>query len=239
MKCAIMQPTFIPWAGYFNLISSVDLFVFLDDVQLERQSWQTRNRILVQNRDHYVIVPVGNNRLDQTIFETKIIDLGWNSKVIKKITFNYQKHPFFHELVELIDFFDEAKKKADNNLALFNEFIIMFIMQKIGISKEIAFSREITSNKRRTERLIEICQKFSVQTYLSPVGAKSYLEEDSFVEKSGMKLEFQNFLPNFYPQRKASNFISHLSIVDVIANMGWDATRSYIHSGQESYYDKN
>lgn len=42
---AIMQPTFAPWLGYFDLLDRVDVFVLLDDVQLSRQSFQTRNRI--------------------------------------------------------------------------------------------------------------------------------------------------------------------------------------------------
>ena len=62
MRCAIMQPTYLPWAGYFNLISQVDRFVFLDDVQFEKQSWQTRNRILLQGEECLISVPVRKTR---------------------------------------------------------------------------------------------------------------------------------------------------------------------------------
>ena len=43
-KIAIMQPTFLPWVGYFDLIDQVDTFVFLNDVQFQKQTWQHRNK---------------------------------------------------------------------------------------------------------------------------------------------------------------------------------------------------
>ena len=67
MKCAIMQPMYLPWAGYFNLIAAVDTFVFLDDVQLERQSWQTRNRILLGGKEVLLSVPTQRVPLDTPI----------------------------------------------------------------------------------------------------------------------------------------------------------------------------
>lgn len=56
MKCGIMQPTYLPWSGYFNLISSVDIFVFLDDIQFNRRSWQTCNRVLLRGEEYMLSV---------------------------------------------------------------------------------------------------------------------------------------------------------------------------------------
>src|SRR5262249_46450489 len=50
MRCAIMQPTYMPWAGYLSLMDAVDLFVYLDDAQYERATWQNRNRVLVDGK---------------------------------------------------------------------------------------------------------------------------------------------------------------------------------------------
>ena len=72
MKCAIMQPTYLPWPGYFNLISKADVFVFLDDAQFQKNSWHNRNRILVENKPHWITVPVKHKSLDQKINETEI-----------------------------------------------------------------------------------------------------------------------------------------------------------------------
>ena len=59
MKCAVMQPMYLPWAGYFNLISSVDRFYYLDDAQYERGTWQNRNRILLNGQAQFLTVPAG------------------------------------------------------------------------------------------------------------------------------------------------------------------------------------
>ena len=46
-KVAIMQPTYLPWAGYFGLMMASDIFIFLDNVQFEKRGWQQRNQRLV------------------------------------------------------------------------------------------------------------------------------------------------------------------------------------------------
>ncbi len=45
MKISIIQPTYLPWSGYFSMIKNADIFVFLDDVQFDKRSWQQRKRI--------------------------------------------------------------------------------------------------------------------------------------------------------------------------------------------------
>src|ERR1051325_1477014 len=39
-----MQPYFLPYAGYFRLFASADLFVIYDCVQFPRRGWADRNR---------------------------------------------------------------------------------------------------------------------------------------------------------------------------------------------------
>ena len=81
--CSIMQPTYLPWAGYFNLISSSDFFVFLDDVQFSKQSWQNRNRILIGDKMHWLTVPVLRENLKDKIYKIKIDDTrNWRKKHI-------------------------------------------------------------------------------------------------------------------------------------------------------------
>ena len=80
-KIAIMQPTFLPWLGYFSLIKKVDKFIFLDSVQFNKRSWQQRNKIKNNTKSMYLTVPVlSKNKFDQKISETKI---DRNSKYIE------------------------------------------------------------------------------------------------------------------------------------------------------------
>ena len=73
MKIAISQPTFFPWQGYFALIDFVDEFIFLDNVQFDKRSWQQRNYIKLNNNRHLMTIPViSKNKFTQKIFEVEI-----------------------------------------------------------------------------------------------------------------------------------------------------------------------
>lgn len=95
MKCVIMQPTFFPWAGYFYLASQADVFVFLDDVQLEKQSWQTRNCILLNGKAAWISVPLIHMGSEQKICEVEVFDQSlWRIKLLRKLAQTYARHPF-------------------------------------------------------------------------------------------------------------------------------------------------
>lgn len=81
---------------------------------------------------------------------------------------------------------------------------------------------------KRVTRIIRILQQLKADTYLSPNGATEYLNEDRFVDQTAIHLTFQEFKPYPYTQYRHDSFESHLSLVDVVANIGWDATKQYI-----------
>ena len=67
-KVAIMQPTYLPWAGYFGLMMASDIFIFLDNVQFEKRGWQQRNQIKTLKGNLFLTVPVKTkNRYKQFI----------------------------------------------------------------------------------------------------------------------------------------------------------------------------
>ena len=90
MILAVMQPTYIPWAGYFNLIDAADAFVFLDDVQFARGTWQARNRVLSDGKEHMLTVPTKRVTLQQQIKDVEIQDEdNWRRKHLALLTQNY------------------------------------------------------------------------------------------------------------------------------------------------------
>ena len=107
IKCAIMQPHFFPWSGYFNLISNVDKFVFLDDAQYSKSSWQSRNKILINNECKWITAHTKKSSTKDTkILDKKIENKNnWKKKLIKSIEQNYSKHPYFENLMELLNYF--------------------------------------------------------------------------------------------------------------------------------------
>ena len=226
-----MQPTFFPWAGYFNLLKQVDTFVFLDDVQFDRRSWQSRNRVFDGGRPSWLSCPTIKAPRDALIKDIEIARHDdWQRKHIKKLSLNYAKAPFFAQVLPII----EAAYTNDHHyLADVNIGIIEQINQLLCIDTKTLRSSALNVSGKRSKKLFNLCDELGVTDYLSPLGSKQYLLEDGVFDAGNIKLHFQGFVPVPYPQLHSNNacgddFVSHLSIIDVIANIGVEQTQRYI-----------
>lgn len=210
-------------------MAMVDRFVFLDDVQLTRRSWQIRNRVLVGGLAHWISAPTRHQGRDQTIAETAIADdHNWRRKLSALLRQEYGRHPFFSELATLIAHID---KSTASNLADLNISIIAFCAQRFSITTPVSRSGEMSLiANQRTERLIEICKRLGCDIYLSPIGSAEYLAEDGFALLTDLKLEFFEEAPPRYSQHGVDEYISHLSVIDLIANLGWKGSGEYIRT---------
>jgi hypothetical protein len=228
MRCAIMQPTYLPWSGYFNLIASVDVFVFLDNVQFEKQSWQTRNRILLQSREYLIVVPVIHAPLSTPICDIITSDRrsNWRHDHLKILRAAYGKAPHGRELIELLEPFYALPSPV--RLAEFNITLIECLTRALNLQTRFLRASNLDCFGERTQRLIAICEDLSASTYLSPKGSADYLAEDDFARNANIPLEIQSYEPAPYRQYRANVFTSHLSIIDVIANIGLADTRTYV-----------
>ncbi len=230
MKCAIMQPNYMPWSGYFNLILESDVFVFYDDVQFEKGSWQNRNRILLNGKAHWITVPAHRNELKQLIKDIRIEDgTHWREKQVRVLEQTYSKHPHSKGLTEILDILSNITL---THLVDFDIKIIQAISKQLGIKPNFIRSSSLNIKGNRSERLIRICEHFHCDLYISPIGSKGYLEKDGNFESSTIKHTFQTFNPGPYPQYHNSDFVNQLSILDVVANLGWAQTFEYIKSGK-------
>jgi hypothetical protein len=226
MICAIMQPTYLPWAGYFNLISQADVFVFLDDAQFQKNSWHNRNRVLVNRAPHWISVPVKHNFLGQKINETEIVKTQpWRKKHSKLLQQTYCKHPFSDDILGITNIIEQEDFK---NLAELNIRLLLWFIEKLNIKTKTYLSSQIDIDGKRTERIIRILDHLLADTYLSPKGSTEYLEEDGFSDLTETNIVFQNYNSAPYMQCGSNDFESHLSIVDVVANIGWKSTKQYI-----------
>jgi hypothetical protein len=229
MKIAIMQPTYLPWAGYFNLISRADQFVFLDDVQFSRQSWQQRNRIVVNGQPMILTVPVlSSDRGPQSIGDVRVDESkNWRKKHLRTLQQAYAKHPFGKEPVAVAETVigGGSDLLVDINIALITGFC-----RALDLTPGFHRSSELAVAGDRSERLLKICRLLHADTYLSPCGSKEYLEEDGVFAGSDVALRYQEYVPRPYPQLGAAEFVSHMSIVDIVANIGFPAARAYIDS---------
>ena len=226
MKCAIMQPTYFPWAGYFNLISKSEVFVFLNDAQYSKGSWHSRNIIIVNNNKYTLTVPTIKSPLSTSIVN-KLVDnsINWQKKHAKMIMQAYSKHPFVEDLHLLIDFFEKLNFQ---NLSELNTAIINFISKKLNIKTNFLYSNDLNLIDKRTTKILKILNRINATVYLSPEGSKKYLKEDRFEESTDIKLLFNDYQSIKYNQKNQIKFIENLSIIDVIANLGWIKTENYV-----------
>jgi len=236
MICAISQPTFLPWLGYFDLIDQVDTFIFYEDVQIEKQSWGVRNKIKSNHEFLYINVPlIKTNGFKENHYNNTQIskDLRWRIKQIKSIKQFYSKADFYNENIEFIEeiIIDQTK----TILSDFNEGIISKISQRIGIQTKFIKSSELKSNySKKDERLVEICKELNADSYISPLGSYEYIEKNNqygaFLN-SGIKIIYNDFKHPVYRQL-GYDFLSHLSIIDLLFNVGKDHCLSIIRSGR-------
>ena len=226
--CVIMQPTYLPWSGYFNLMAHADAFVFLDDVQFSRRSWQTRNRILLNGNEVMLTVPVQSSDRDQTrVRDVRTASGPWPRKHFASLTQAYSNAAFGRELLALISAAYESLDSA-THLATFNRNLIVLLAQALAIDKPLLNASELKCSGHRSEHLLNICLTVGCDEYLSPVGSAEYLAEDDFASNGRVSLRFQSYVPAPYPQPKTKIFVSHLSVVDVIAHHGLEFARHYV-----------
>jgi len=223
---AIMQPTYIPWAGYFNLISKVDYFVFLDDVKIEKQSWQVRNKIISDHQERYISLPVRGSR-NQMIKEVQLNDsIPWRKKHTKLLEHTYAKHPLGKTC--LLKVLPTINSNKITSLATLNIEIIKTISKELGFNPIFHLSSQLNTVGERSKRLLSLCKELSCDHYFSPAGSKAYIEKDGYFSNSNISIEFQNFTPPVYRQLNQPKFVPYLSIIDMVANIGWRETAGHI-----------
>jgi len=219
--CAIHQPSYLPWLGYFDKISKADVFVFLDIVQFRKNYYQNRNKIRTEDGWHWLTVPVLKRKLGQLICEVEIDSTQhqWKKKHLASMDQNYRKAPYFNTYYEGLK--KEYLAYNTSSLSLLNIQLVKYIQKAIipDWKGEFIISSHLDiSDQDANERLIEICKKVNCDRYLSGVGAKDYIEE-TFFQKAGMKIVWQDFNEKQYKQ-VYEPFIPGMSAIDRMFNCG-------------------
>ena len=227
MKLAILQSNYIPWKGYFDLINDVDCFVFYDCVKYTKNDWRNRNKIYVNPSLQWLTVPIASEATKQLIDEVTINDNRWQDAHFKTLYMGYKKAPYFFQLEELM--IDFLKERRWDNLSRLNQYTIQEISKKIGIQTKFIDSRELDLRGDRVDRLVNICLDLKATEYISGPAAMAYLDgnEDRFL-MNDIALRYKQY-PNYpaylqmYPK-----FENYVSIVDLVAHIGWDDIKNYI-----------
>ena len=222
---AILQSNYIPWKGYFDIISSVDEFIFYDEVQYTKHDWRNRNKIKTHDGLLWLTIPVSNKGVlqgHQRVLDTQICDPAWAKKHWKSITQSYSKASFFDEYKELFE--DLYLAKEELFLCEVNYKFIRAICGILGVDTALSHSTEYTPlTDGKTERLVDLVKQAKGTEYISGPSAKDYIDEKQF-EEAGIKLTYKDYsgYPEYTQFKKP--FEHGVTILDLLFNTGPDAS---------------
>jgi hypothetical protein len=217
-RVAIVQSSYVPWKGYFDLIRSVDEFVLFDDVQYTRRDWRNRNRIKTPQGLHWLSIPVRVAGLyHQRVRDTEVEGAGWAPAHWTTIAHTYSRAPFFHDYRDRLR--DLYLGTTTVRLSDINHRFLTALCGLLGIDTKISWSMDYTLADGQTERLVSICRQAGATEYLSGPSARKYIDPALF-ERAGISLRFMDYgaYPE-YPQLHGP-FEHQVSIIDLILQTG-------------------
>ena len=233
MNVVILQPSYIPWRGYFDQIRRADLFIFYDDVQYDKHGWRNRNQIKTAQGKQWITIPVHSKGVTEGI-PIKDVRIDWSKlwpkKHLNALTFAYAKAPFFASYQPWLA---SVYEREDEFLADFTIDTTVELAKMLGIrNTKFMCSSEIPGiDGQKTERLIQILQHVGASHYISGPSAQDYIENEKF-DEAGITLEYIKYDYPEYPQLHPP-YDPFVTILDLLFMVG-EGALSYIISQEEA-----
>ena len=217
---AIMQPTYLPYLGYLDLIWRSDVFVFLDDCQFERKSWQQFNRIPgPDGGERKLVVPVQKQPLQTLIRDIRIDETTpWREAHLEAVRETYAARPHLDAAEALLQ---AQLSPASGLLSDLNCGLIEAAARRLGWSGEFIRASALGCGGRRSHDLVEILRTLNADVYLSPLGSKGYIDADGVLAEAGLPVAYASYRPIAYDQGW-EDFTPYMAFVDALANVGWE-----------------
>lgn len=226
-KIALMQPYLFPYLGYFQLVASVDEFIFYDDVNFIKQGWINRNRIRVKQKPFLFTVPVIGASSNRMINQTKIDDktlFWWRRRFEKTLMQSYKNSPYLDVVIDLI----KRVVSYHDNIACLASASVMACSQLLELNTSFKFSSLHYPGKynRGKERIWQICHAARANTYINSMGGTALYDKREFLDK-GINLYFMQPL-----HRKCIDENLNLSILHLLLELGPTKTRKLVEACQ-------
>ena len=195
--CAIHQPNFFPWSGYFDKIYQANIFIFLDAVDYPKSgsgagSWCNRVKLLSMGQPAWYGLPIQREPGQQTINKVSFSNKYFHSNKLKKmLSHNYKKAPFYTEVMSLVEPLIDYETE---NLADYNINAITQLAKILGLTTQFVRQSDVSYKYHSTELLIELTKVVDADTYLCGGGASGYQEDELFTS-NGIQLMYQNYDP--------------------------------------------
>jgi hypothetical protein len=215
MKIAIMQPYFMPYIGYFQLINAVDKFVIYDNIKYTKKGWINRNRILVNGKDQYISLPLKKDS-DYLNIDERVLSDSWvneRRKLLNKLKASYAKSPFYSSIIILLeDILNHPEKNLFNFIFNSVEKVCYYLDIETPLVK--SSSLDIDNSLKSELKVIEICNCLKSSSYLNPIGGVDLYNKNEFL-RNYIDLSFLKSDEIIYNQFK-NNFLPFLSIIDIL-----------------------
>ncbi len=230
MKAAIMQPYFLPYIGYFQLIAAVDLFVVYDNIKYTKKGWINRNRMLQNNKDVVFSLPLRNDSDYLNVCERKLADDFNSEKLLNQLKNAYRHAPYFAQTIVLVE---RIMQYEDSNLFRFLLHSIVRICEHLAITTEIRISSgiPIDHDLKNQDKVLALCEAVGANTYVNAIGGIELYSKDVFREQ-GIDLKFIQSKPFEYSQF-GNGFVPWLSIIDVMMFNPLNDIQTYISTNYE------
>lgn len=214
MKIGIMQPYFLPYIGYWQLLNVVDKYVIYDDVNYIKGGWINRNKILINKEAKYFNVKLNGASPNKLINEVEVsTDKIYKKKMLKTVEESYKKAPFFNTVFPMIE---EIIENDEKNLANYLKYSIEKICSYLEIKTELLLSSELEKDNslKGKDKVINICKKLGATEYYNAIGGQELYSFEEFKE-NGIELKFLKTEEIVYKQFN-NEFIANLSILDIL-----------------------
>jgi len=211
------QPAYLPWLGLIHKIALSDEYVYLDNVQFEKNSFTNRNKIKMGDESMWLTVPVLlKDHTKKTIKEIEIDNTkNWRESHWKAIYLNYKKAPYFDKYAE---FFENTYKKEWRYLSDLSDYMLRWFLKELGVKVKYVMASELGLKLHKSDLVLEMCKKAGAELYVFGALGKDYAKEDDF-KKEGVRIYFQDYSHPVYPQFNGK-FLPYMGIVDLLFNCG-------------------
>ena len=229
-RLAIMQPYFLSYVGYFQLIQSVDLFIIYDNIKYTKKGWINRNRFLQNGQAMTFSLPLKSASDRLNVAARELSSSFDRDKFISQIEEAYRKAPHFSPAMALLE---NIVRHDEVNLFEYIYTSVQMVCSYLGVGTRILKSSElgIDHTLAGKSKVIALCQHVGADTYINAIGGKSLYDREEF-GLNGIDLRFLKSNPLEYRQFDES-FIPWLSIIDVMMFNSVQDIKGYLRAGYE------
>ena len=226
MKLGVMQPYFMPYIGYFQLMKAVDKYVVYDDVNYIKGGWVNRNHILINGEKEMFTVTL--KKASQNKLFNEIVIGDDFKKLMKTLQLNYSKAVNFDQTMTLMK---RIISFSDKRLAAFIANSFREIFSYLSIDTEILMSSDIPKDNslRGKDKIFQLCEILGADTYYNAIGGQNLYDKKEFSEH-GIVLNFVDTIPKVYSQLRTKDFVPYLSMIDVLMNNTKDEVNDLLDS---------